>query len=231
MISKDMEQRILVVDDEPDICEILQYNLEKEGYIVDVAHSGEEAYEMLTDVHNLVILDVMMEGISGFKLAEQLRSEKNYVPIIFLTAKNTENDVLTGFSLGGDDYIAKPFSIKEVLARVKALLTRMSLVNKPVASKWVYKGLMIDMSSNRVSVDGVDVQLTKKEFEILTLLAQARPKVLTRAEILDSVWGDEGYVLDRTVDVHITRLRKKIGEYSSIIVNRSGFGYYLDIDE
>ena len=225
-----MEERILVVDDERDIGEILQFNLEKEGYIVDVAYSGEEALEKLTDVHQLIILDVMMDGISGFKMAEKIRREGNFIPIIFLTAKSTENDILTGFSLGGDDYIPKPFSIKEVLARVNALIKRTSLVRQPAKIQWRYKGLNIDIPTNRVILDGNEVSLTKKEFEILSLLAQVSPKVLTRAEILDSVWGANEYVLDRTVDVHITRLRKKLGEYSTLIVNRSGFGYYLNLD-
>ncbi|MDD4696138.1 MAG: response regulator transcription factor [Fermentimonas sp.] len=226
-----MEERILVVDDEKDICDILQFNLENEGYIVDVATSGEEALKMLTDVHQLIILDVMMDGISGFKMAEMLRKNDNYVPIIFLTAKNTENDVLTGFSLGGDDYIAKPFSVKEVLARVRALIKRTSLIIQPADTKWKFDGLMIDITTNRVTIDDIEVSLTKKEFEILSLLAQASPNVLTRAEILSSVWGDNEYVLDRTVDVHITRLRKKLGDYASVIVNRSGFGYYLNLDD
>ncbi|MDD2299444.1 MAG: response regulator transcription factor [Fermentimonas sp.] len=226
-----MEERILVVDDEKDICDILQFNLENEGYIVDVATSGEEALKMLTDVHQLIILDVMMDGISGFKMAEMLRKNDNYVPIIFLTAKNTENDVLTGFSLGGDDYIAKPFSVKEVLARVRALIKRTTLIIQPADTKWKFDGLMIDITTNRVTIDDIEVSLTKKEFEILSLLAQASPKVLTRAEILSSVWGDNEYVLDRTVDVHITRLRKKLGDYASVIVNRSGFGYYLNLDD
>lgn len=226
-----MKERILVVDDEKDICDILQFNLENEGYIVDVANSGEEAMEMLTDVHQLIILDVMMDGISGFKMAEMLRKNENYVPIIFLTAKNTENDVLTGFSLGGDDYIAKPFSIKEVLARVRALIKRTSLIIQPADTKWKHDGLKIDITTNRVTIDDNEVSLTKKEFEILSLLAQASPKVLTRAEILSSVWGDNEYVLDRTVDVHITRLRKKLGDYANVIVNRSGFGYYLNLND
>ncbi|HBG40826.1 MAG TPA: DNA-binding response regulator [Porphyromonadaceae bacterium] len=225
-----MEKRILVVDDERDICDILQFNLENDGYIVDVANSAEEALDKLTDVHSLIILDVMMGGMSGFKMAEKLRKSGNTIPIIFLTAKNTENDMLTGFSLGGDDYIPKPFSVKEVLARAKALLVRASLVNKPMETKWVYKDLVIDATSNRVLITDKEVSLTKKEFEILSLLAQASPNVLTRNEILSSVWGDNEFVLDRTVDVHITRLRKKLGEYASIIVNRSGFGYYLNIE-
>ncbi len=226
-----MEERILVVDDEKDICDILHFNLEKAGYIVDVASSGEEALEVLTDVHQLIILDVMMDGISGFKFAEKLRKNNNFTPIIFLTAKNTENDVLTGFSLGGDDYIAKPFSIKEVIARVKALIKRTSIISQPAETKWSYKGFTVDIPANRVAIDDVEISLTKKEFEILTLLVQASPNILTRSEILNSVWGDNEYVLDRTVDVHITRLRKKLGDYASIIVNRSGFGYYLNLDE
>ncbi len=225
-----MEERILVVDDEKDISDILQFNLENEGYIVDVATSGEEALNKITDVHHLIILDVMMGGMSGFKMAETLRKADNYVPIIFLTAKNSENDILTGFSLGGDDYIAKPFSVKEVLARVRALLKRSSLIKMPADTKWSYKGLSIDIPANRVTIDNNEISLTKKEFEILSLLAQASPNVLTRSEILGSVWGDNEFVLDRTVDVHITRLRKKLGEYANIIVNRSGFGYFLNID-
>ncbi len=225
-----MEERILVVDDEKDICDILQFNLEQEGYIVDVANSAEEALAVLTDVHQLLILDVMMGGMSGFKMAETLRKEGNTIPIIFLTAKNSENDMLTGFSLGGDDYIAKPFSVKELLARVRALLKRTSLVRMPAETRWNYRGLTIDIPSNRVTIDGVEVSLTKKEFEILSLLAQVSPNLLTRAEILGSVWGENEYVLDRTVDVHITRLRKKLGEYAGVIVNRSGFGYWLNLD-
>ncbi|WP_298653568.1 response regulator transcription factor [uncultured Proteiniphilum sp.] len=229
-----MEERILVVDDEKDICDILQFNLENEGYIVDVAHSAEEALDRITDIHRLIILDVMMGGISGFKLAEKLRKSENFVPIIFLTAKNTENDMLTGFSLGGDDYIAKPFSVKEVLVRVKALLKRTLLTRissaEPVETNWSYKGLNIDLAGNRVTVDGNEISITKKEFEILSLLTRTSPNLLTRAEILNSVWGENEFVLDRTVDVHITRLRKKLGNYASIIVNRSGFGYYLNID-
>lgn len=225
-----MDERILVVDDERDICDILQFNLENEGYTVDVANSAEEALEKLTDTHNLIILDVMMGGMSGFKMAERLRKNENAVPIIFLTAKNTENDMLRGFSLGGDDYISKPFSVKEVMARVRAILKRASLAKTSTETKWTYQALVIDAASNRVTIDNNEISLTKKEFEILSLLAQASPTVLTRSEILNSVWGDNEFVLDRTVDVHITRLRKKLGHYAGIIVNRSGFGYYLNLD-
>jgi len=170
----------------------------------------------------------MMGGISGFKMAEKLRKEEKSVPIIFLTAKNTENDMLTGFSLGGDDYMSKPFSVKELIARVKSVLKRARLNRKEPQALWQYEGLTVDILNNRVTIDDVEVSLTKKEFEILSLLSQTSPNVYTRSEILSQVWGDNEFVLDRTVDVHITRLRKKLGEYSSIIVNRSGFGYYLN---
>jgi DNA-binding response OmpR family regulator len=226
-----MNERILVVDDEKDICDILKFNLEKEGYKVDIATSGENALDILTDIHQLIILDVMMDGISGFKTAEILRNNGNNVPIIFLTAKNSETDVLTGFSLGGDDYIAKPFSVKEVIARARALIMRASPISRQADVKWKFKGLTIDITTNRVFIDDNEVSLTKKEFEILSLLAQASPKVFTRTEILNSVWGDNEFVLDRTVDVHITRLRKKLEDYATIIVNRSGFGYYLNLDD
>ncbi|MBF6596846.1 MAG: response regulator transcription factor [Fermentimonas sp.] len=225
-----MESRVLIVDDEKDICDILQFNLEKAGYIVDIANSGEEALKLITDVHQLIILDVMMDGISGFKMAEKLRNGGNFIPIIFLTAKNSENDILTGFSLGGDDYISKPFSVKEVIARVGALIKRTSLVKQPSETNWSFEGLVIDIPTSKVTIDDIEISLTKKEFEILSLLAQVSPNVITRAEILSSVWGENEYVLDRTVDVHITRLRKKLGDYSTIIVNRSGFGYYLNLE-
>lgn len=225
-----MEERILVVDDEKDICDILQFNLENEGYKVDLAYSAEEALSILTDKHDLIILDVMMGGISGFRMAERLGEEDKSVPIIFLTAKNTENDTLTGFSLGGDDYMSKPFSVKELIARVKSVLKRVGSNRKQPQALWQYEGLTIDILNNRVIIDDVEVSLTKKEFEILSLLLQTSPNVYTRNEILDRIWGDNEFVLDRTVDVHITRLRKKLGEYSSIIVNRSGFGYYLNLE-
>lgn len=228
-IMEAMREKILVVDDEKDICNILQFNLENEGFEVEVAYSAEEALEKLSDSHSLVILDVMMEGMSGFKMAEKVRKEGNTVPIIFLTAKNAENDMLKGFSLGGDDYITKPFSVKEVLARVKAVLKRTAMAQSS-STKWVYGDLVIDMSSNRVTVKDKEVPLTKKEFEILALLLQSAPTILTRSEILNKVWSDNEFVLDRTVDVHITRLRKKLGDYASLILNRSGFGYYLNTD-
>ena len=223
-IMEAMREKILVVDDEKDICNILQFNLENEGFEVEVAYSAEEALKKLSDSHSLVILDVMMEGMSGFKMAEKVRKEGNTVPIIFLTAKNAENDMLKGFSLGGDDYITKPFSVKEVLARVKAVLKRTAMAQSS-STKWVYGDLVIDMSSNRVTVKDKEVPLTKKEFEILALLVQSAPTILTRSEILNKVWSDNEFVLDRTVDVHITRLRKKLGRAAVETVR--GIGYRL----
>lgn len=222
--------RILVVDDEEDLCEILQFNLESEGFIVDTAYSAEQALKILSDEHELILLDVMMEGMSGFKMAEKIRKEqKRTVPIIFLTAKDTENDMLTGFSIGGDDYIAKPFSVKEVSARVKAVLKRSG--NRELSGKKQIiqiNGLTIDLTTKSVTLDDKQVLLTKKEFEILSTIARTPNRIFSRDEILGKVWQDEGYVLERTVDVHITRLRKKLGEFGKHIVNRSGYGYCFE---
>ncbi|MDU1892388.1 MAG: response regulator transcription factor [Dysgonomonas sp.] len=218
---------ILIVDDEPDIREILQFNLQNEGYNIDLAESAEEAATILSPKHKLILLDVMMGGMSGFKFADQLRREDISTPIIFLTAKNTENDMLTGFSIGGDDYISKPFSIKEVIARVKSILKR---TNKPISmedEKKVLKvdNLIIDFETKTVSVDGKKIELTKTEFNILTLLVENLGKIFSRTDILDKAWKDDGIVLERTVDVHIARLRKKIGNYGDCIINRTGYGY------
>lgn len=223
--------KILVVDDEEDLCEILQFNLESEGFAVDIAHSAEAALNILNEHHELILLDVMMEGMSGFKMAEKVRKERHLeIPIIFLTAKDTENDMLTGFSIGGDDYISKPFSIKEVTARVKAVLKRSG--NKHISQKSrpiVLEGLRIDPLMKNVTLYDQPILLTKKEFEILTILAKSPGRIFSREEILGNVWIDDGYVLERTVDVHITRLRKKLGEFGKHILNRSGYGYCLEI--
>lgn len=222
--------KILVVDDEEDLCEILQFNLESEGFAVDIANSAEEALKILTDGHDLILLDVMMEGISGFKMAEKVRKELHLnVPIIFLTAKDTENDMLTGFSTGGDDYISKPFSIKEVTARVKAVLKRSGNKEIPEKKKIIEIGeLIIDLTGKNVQVNNQAIQLTKKEFEILSMMAKAPNRIFSREDILGRVWQEDGYVLERTVDVHITRLRKKLGDFGKHIANRSGYGYCLE---
>ncbi|HJA87602.1 MAG TPA: response regulator transcription factor [Candidatus Parabacteroides intestinavium] len=223
---------ILVVDDEEDLCEILKFNLETEGYQVNTAFSGEEALTLDLASYDLLLLDVMMGEISGFKLASQLKKEEHtaHLPIIFLTAKDTENDMLTGFNLGADDYISKPFSIRQVQARVKAVLRR-SLEAKKNSTKsniLQYKTLSLDTERIKASINGEVVPLTKKEFEILKLLLENINHVFSREEILSRVWKDEVYVLDRTIDVNITRLRKKIGEYGKNIVTRLGFGYCFE---
>ena len=221
------KERILIVDDEADIREILLFNLENAGFEVDTAASAEEALEVLTPSHSLILLDVMMRGMSGFRMAEVLRKErKNMVPIIFLTAKNTENDLLTGFSAGGDDYISKPFSVYEVIARVKAVLRRSSTPAEERKESSVVSGqITIDMSRKLVFAGENQVVLSKKEFEILSLLASNPGKLFSREKIIEELWKDAPYVLDRTVDVHIARIRSKLGEYKNHITNRSGYGY------
>lgn len=219
------EARILVVDDEADLREILQCNLENAGYQVDTAESAEEALRILTPEHSLILLDVMLGGMSGFRMAEKLRKElKNPIPIIFLTAKDTENDLLTGFSAGGDDYISKPFSLHEVLARIKAILRRTE--NTHTSAKELKLGnLVIDFSRKIVRIDGEDVRLSPKEFGILSMLAKQPGRVFSREEILAEVWHGESYVLDRTVDVHIARIRRKLGDEAYRLTNRQGYGY------
>jgi len=225
--------RILVVDDEEDLCEILKFNLENEGYEVDTASSAEEALKMDITSYNLLLLDVMMGEISGFKMANILKKDKEtaHVPIIFITAKDTENDTVTGFNLGADDYISKPFSLREVIARVKAVLRRTSGNETEVKpERIVYQSLVIDITKKRATIEGVEVSLTKKEFEILLLLLQNKGRVFSREDILARIWSDEVYVLDRTIDVNITRLRKKIGIYGKCIVTRLGYGYCFEAE-
>ncbi|MFT3994692.1 MAG: response regulator transcription factor [Dysgonomonas sp.] len=217
---------ILIVDDEADIREILQFNLEHEGFQVDLADSAEQALSKLTPEHELILLDVMMGGMSGYRMADQLRKQGNNTPIIFLTAKDTENDMLTGFSIGGDDYITKPFSIKEVIARVKSVLKRTKQATASDGNRTLtVEDLTISLDSKTVTINNEIVELTKTEFNILVLLVQNEGKTFTRSDILSKAWEGNGIVLDRTVDVHITRLRKKIGVYGDYIINRTGYGY------
>lgn len=232
MYRKDMPAiKILAVDDEEDLCEILKFNLEIEGYEVDTAFSAEEALKLDLTQYSLLLLDVMMGEISGFKMASILRKEEktSNIPIIFLTAKDTENDMLTGFNLGADDYISKPFSIRQVIARVKAVLRRTAESNERKTSDVLtYGTLELDTKRIKASIDGQEIPLTKKEFEILKLLLENRGNVFSREEILSRIWKDEAYVLDRTIDVNITRLRKKISPYGKNIVTRLGFGYCFE---
>ena len=223
--------RILVVDDEEDLCEILKFNLETEDYKVVTANSAEEALTLDVGSFDLLLLDVMMGGMSGFAMARKLKADDSTasIPIIFLTARDTENDTLTGFNLGADDYISKPFSIREVLVRIRAVLRRSAEVQgqKPHAVIR-YQGLELNLNKKTVSIDGTDVPFTKTEFELLKLLLEERGRVFSRQELIDRVWPKDVLVLDRTVDVNITRLRKKIGRFAKCIVTRLGFGYYFD---
>ena len=226
------DKRILVVDDEQDLCEILSFNIQTEGYHVDTANSAEEALEMDIASYDLLLLDVMMGGMSGFQLAKKLKENPMtaHVPIIFLTARDTENDTLTGFNLGADDYISKPFSIREVMVRIRAVLRRTAEQNGSADEPKVigYQGLVLDLDKKTVSIDGEAVPFTKTEFELLHLLLEEKGRVFSRQELIDRVWPKDVMVLDRTVDVNITRMRKKIGRFAKCIVTRLGFGYYFD---
>lgn len=224
-----MERKILIVDDEADIREILQFNLENAGFNVECASSAEEALEMLNQNHGLILLDVMMGGMSGFRMAEVLRNERNcQIPIIFLTAKSSENDLLTGFSAGGDDYIPKPFSIQEVIARVKAVLRRMAPAQDKPANMLDFGNLKIDIETKMAYIGDDKITFSKKEFEILALLASNPGKIFSREDLINELWKDAPYVLDRTVDVHIARIRSKLGEYKTCLTNRSGYGYIFN---
>ena len=226
------DYRILVLDDEEELCDILKFNLEMEGYQVDTANSAEEALKLDLPSYNLLLLDVMMGEISGFKMASMMKKNKDTagIPIIFITAKDTENDTITGFNLGADDYISKPFSLREVIMRVKAVLRRTANVQTREQEQLQYRDLVIDIPKKKVTISGEEISLTKKEFEILLLLLQNQGRVFSREDILAKVWHDEVYVLDRTIDVNITRLRKKIGNYGKYIVTRLGYGYCFECE-
>lgn len=226
------DTHILVVDDEEDLCDILKFNLEMEGYFVDTANSAEEALKLDLTKYNLLLLDVMMGEISGFKMARMLKANKAtaHIPVIFITAKDTENDTLTGFNIGADDYVSKPFSLREVIMRVKAVLRRTVTPQQQTEEEITFKGLAVNVPQKKVTIDGNEVSLTKKEFEILLLLLRNQGRVFSREDILTKVWNDDVCVLDRTIDVNITRLRKKIGEYGKYIVTRLGYGYCFECD-
>jgi DNA-binding response OmpR family regulator len=224
----DYSSKILIVDDEQDLREILEFNLSSEGFRIDTANSAEDALKLPLENYQLILLDVMMGGISGYKLADIIRKERNLdIPIIFLTAKVTENDLITGFNVGGDDYITKPFSVKEVVLRVKAILKR-GKTPMEISSILELNKLRLDLNQKSVTIDYEPVILTKKEFEILALLMKNKGKYLSREEILNQIWSDDVIVTDRNVDVNIARLRKKIKEYGIAIKGRSGFGYCFE---
>ena len=220
--------QILIIEDDQDIREILSFNLENAGYSVLTAGSTEQGEKLLTDSTSLLLLDVMLPGESGFQFARRLKNSPfRDIPIIFLTARSSENDLLTGFSAGGDDYIAKPFSINEVLARIKAVLKR-SAPQAKSSDCADFQGLHIDFDQSTVSIDSREINLSRKEFDILALLAKEPGSYFSRSAIIERLWKDAPYVIDRTVDVHIARIRSKIGTYHDMIRNKTLFGYYLD---
>ena len=227
-----MATRILIVDDEETLCEVLKLNLENEGYDVDIAFSAEQALTLDLKSYSLILLDIMMGEISGIKMAKMMKADVTTadVPIIFCTARDTEDDMVMGLNLGADDYIVKPYTVRNVIARVKSVLRRSgghngSATSKEQSNTLQVEGLLLDLEFKRCIVDGVEFKLARKEFELLAYLISHRGKICSREQILSRVWSDEVVVLDRTIDVNITRLRSKIGAYGSYIVTRSGFGY------
>jgi len=221
----DQTPRILVVDDEQDLREILSFNLSGEGFDIESVDSAEEALKLSLEDFDLILLDVMMGGMSGYRMADIIRKERKLdIPIIFLTARGAENDLLTGFNVGGDDYISKPFSIKEVVVRLRAVLKRGDVVSKK-DKQLSHKTLLLDTEKKTTTIDQKEIELTRKEFKILWLLMQNKGKYMTREEILEKVWTKDVVVTDRNVDVNITRLRKKIGEYGNSIKGKTGYGY------
>ena len=225
-------ERILIVDDEETLCEVLKLNLENEGYDVDIAFSAEQALTYDLKSYSLILLDIMMGEISGIKMVKMMKADVTTadVPIIFCTARDSEDDMIMGLNIGADDYIMKPYTVRNVIARVKSVLRRTAghKGNSATSEKpnmLQIEGLQLDMEFKRCIVDGEEVKLARKEFELLAYLISHRGKILSREQILSRVWSDEVVVLDRTIDVNITRLRSKIGAYGSYIVTRSGFGY------
>ena len=225
--------RILVVDDEQDLCEILQYNLETEGYEVHTANSAEEALRLPLENYDLILLDVMMGQMSGFQMALKMKENPvtSQVPIIFMTALEGEDSLVRGLNIGADDYMVKPLSLREVKARIKAVLRRSmknEIQEKTASDCYSFQGLCINREAKSASIDGQPLQLTKLEYEMLSLLLSNMGKAFSREEMLEHCWPKDAIVLDRTVDVNINRLRKKIGPYGKYIKTRVGFGYTFE---
>lgn len=222
-------KKILVVDDEEILCEVLKLNLENENYEVDVAESAEQAMSMNLSQYDLILLDIMMGEISGVQMAKMMKKNPAtaQIPIIFCTARDTEDDMIMGLNLGADDYITKPYTVRNVIARVKSVLRRTSktTLEKTEPERYTVEGLVVDKLLMRCTVDNEEVKLAKKEFELLAFLISHRGRIYSREEILERVWKGETIVLDRTIDVNVTRLRQKIGKYGKYIITRSGFGY------
>ncbi len=231
--------RILIVDDEPDLCEGLKLNLEIEGYEADTAYSAEEALEMDLLSYDLILLDVMMGRMSGFEMARILKRNPNTsrIPIIFCTAKAADDDMIAGLNLGADDYVTKPYNIRNIVARIKSVLrsnkqseayhSTTGSPHEEEESRLILseEGLVVDLDQITVTIDGVPVRMPRKEFELLSLLMSNPGKIFSREDILQKVWSDEVVVVNRVVDVNVTRLRAKIGKYGKLIITRSGYGY------
>lgn len=225
------KSKILVVDDEHDLCEIIQFNLETEGYDVETAHSAEEVLAR-NDLSSfqLFILDVMMGQMSGFKLSQKLKENPttSNASIIFVTARDTENDTITGLTLGADDYISKPFSVRELILRVKAVLRRNNNINTDSANLITYKSLSLNLTTKLLLIDGKNINLTKTEFDLLSYLLKHPGRVFSRKELLKTIRSNDVMVVDRVIDVNITRIRKKLGSMAKNLVTRQGFGYCFE---
>lgn len=233
-----MSTRILVIDDEEAVCEILKFNLEKEGYEVDCAYSAEEALDMDLPQYDLFMVDIMMDQLSGFDFAKRIRNvtDTEEKPILFCSALNDEDAVVKGLNIGADDYVTKPFVIGEVIARVRAILRRTGRGDKRAESALAekdslyesdvtFKGLRIDRNDKECYVDGEPITLTRTEFDILLFFLTHCNRIHSREEIMKNVWGDDVVVSERTIGTNITRLRKKLGKYDKYIITRQGFGY------
>lgn len=222
-----MQDKITIVEDDPDICEILKYNLEQEDFEVEIFQDGEKALKAIfSNPPDLILLDLMLPGMNGLEIARIIRKdEHNYnLPIIMITARSEEMDMLHGLEMGADDYITKPFSTKEVIARVKALLRRHRRDNDKI---YQLNELSINFSKHQVTTENEIIELTPKEFLLLKALINAKGRVLNRDQLLDQVWGFDYYGDPRTVDVHIRRLRKKLNKYAAVVETVKGFGYRI----
>jgi two-component system, OmpR family, alkaline phosphatase synthesis response regulator PhoP len=222
-----MKTKILLVDDEKDIVEFLQYNLEQEGFDVIAAYSGLEALQKIPKKPDLIILDVMMPGMDGYEVCQNIRSSKGFetTPIIFLTAKSAEMDEIRGLNLGADDFIRKPISPKKLIARVKSNLRKNESPAGSKSGKISIGPIVIDREQYKVFLEGKDVVFPRKEFEILAYLASQPGRVFPREQILSDVWGSDVYVVDRTIDVHVRKIREKLGDFADIIETIKGVGY------
>ncbi len=230
-----MSKTILVVDDEKDIVDMLKYNLEKEGYSVLTAHNGKKALQLSHKNPDLILLDVMMPELNGIEVVKQLKKEKatESIPVIFLTAKGSESDEIVGLELGAEDYIVKPLAIGKILARIRAVFRRKEQgeIESTKASDFIRIGdLEINVLNYSVKIAEKEIAFPRREFETLVYLAKHRGVVLSRAKILDAVWGQNVYVVDRTIDVHVRKIREKLGRYAEYIETVKGVGYRFKVE-